>query len=106
MLYIVDAQREYQVGEDSLGLWKLVMSLIPSVKKEGKHGVTWFGDLGSFFSSEKIEELMRYELWCPQKYEEDKIKTVCCYHSKDFENLNETQKQMLFDHHFKSILIE
>ncbi|HYY66920.1 MAG TPA: MEDS domain-containing protein [Nitrososphaeraceae archaeon] len=102
-LFIVDAQKGYQ-DTDTLGMWKLAMSLIFRIKKEGRRGVTWFGDLGSFFSFEKIEELIQYELWCPQKYE-DKMKTVCCYHLKDFEKLNETQKQTLFDHHFKSISI-
>lgn len=52
-----------------------------------------------------IEDLIQYELWCPQKYV-DIMKTVCCYHSEDFEKLNETQQQTLFDHHFKSILVE
>ncbi|HEU4822915.1 MAG TPA: MEDS domain-containing protein [Nitrososphaeraceae archaeon] len=103
-LFIVDAQRGYQ-QTDSRGLWKLAMSLISRVKKEGRKGVTWFGDLGSFLSFEKIDELMQYELWCPRKYQ-DMMKTVCCYHSKDFEKLNKTQQQILFDHHFKSILIE
>jgi hypothetical protein len=102
-LFIVDAQKGYQ-DTDTRGMWKLAMSLIFRIKKEGRRGVTWFGDLGSFFSFEKIEELIQYELWCPQKYE-DKMKTVCCYHLKDFEKLNETQKQTLFDHHFKSISI-
>jgi len=103
-LFILDAQQGYQ-GVDSKGTWKFAMSLLSRAKKEGRHGVTWFGDLGSFFSFEKIEELMQYELWCPQKYE-DNMKTVCCYHSQDFENLSETQQQTLFDHHFKSILVE
>ena len=58
-----------------------------------------------FFSFEKIEELMQYELSLPQK-DEDSIKTVCSYHLKDFEKLTEAQKQTLFDHHFKSILVE
>ncbi len=103
-LFIVDAQRGYQYV-DSNGLWKLAMSLLSRVKKEGRHGVSWFGDLGSFFSFEKIEELMQYELWCPQKYK-DTMKAVCCYHSEDFKRLNKTQQQTLFDHHLKSILIE
>jgi MEDS: MEthanogen/methylotroph, DcmR Sensory domain len=102
-LFIIDAQHGYQDG-DSLGLWKLAMSLISRIKKEGRRGVTWFGDLGSFFGFERIEELIQYELWCSQKYE-DTLRTVCCYHLKDFEKLNETQKQTLVDHHFKSILI-
>jgi hypothetical protein len=76
----------------------------PSVKKEGKRGLTGFADLGSF-GFEKIKELMQSELWCSQK-SEDRMKTVCCYHLRDFEKLTETQQHTLFDHHFKSILIE
>jgi hypothetical protein len=105
-LFIADAQQGYQRDADHRGMWKLAMSLISRAKKEGRLGVTWFGDLGSFFSFEKIEDMIEYELWLPQKNEEDMMKGVCCYHSKDFEKLNETQQQRLFDHHFKSILIE
>jgi MEDS: MEthanogen/methylotroph, DcmR Sensory domain len=104
-LFIVDAQKGYQVA-GSRGMWRLAMSLLSRVKKEGRQGVSWFGDPGSFFSFEKIEELMQYELWNPQKYEHMMMKSICSYHSKDFEKLTEAQKQTLLDHHFKSILIE
>jgi hypothetical protein len=88
-------------------MWKLSMSLISCVKKEGRRGVSWFGDLGSFFSFEKIEELMQYELWCPQKYKEDTMKNCLLLSFRDFRKLNKTQqRQTLFDHHFKSISIE
>jgi hypothetical protein len=60
---------------------------------------------GSFFSFEKIEELMHYEQSLPHKYE-DTITTVCSYHLKDFETLTETQQQILLDHHFKSMSVE
>ena len=79
--------------------------LLSRAKKEDRRGVTLIGDLGSFFNFEKIEELIQYELSLPQKYE-DTLKGICCYHSKDFENLSETQQQTLFDHHFKSILVK
>jgi hypothetical protein len=105
-LFIIDAQQGYQKDADHRGMWRLAMSLISRAKKEGRLGVSWFGDLGSFFSFEKIEDMIEYELWLPQKNEEDMMKGVCCYHSKDFEKLNETQQQTLFDHHSKSILIE
>jgi hypothetical protein len=103
-LFIIDAQKGYQVA-GSRGMWRLAMSLLSRVKKEGRQGVSWFGDPGSFFSFEKIEELMQYELWNPQKYE-DMMKSICSYHLKDFEKLTEAQKQTLLDHHFKSILVE
>jgi len=105
-LFILDAQHGYQ-SADTQGLWKFAMSLLSRAKKEGRQGITWFGDAGSFFSFEKIEELMQYELSLPQKNEQDTaIKLVCSYHLKDFEQLNENQKQTLFDHHFKSIIAE
>jgi hypothetical protein len=104
-LFIIDAQKGYQVA-GSRGMWRLAMSLLSRVKKEGRQGVSWFGDPGSFFSFEKIEELMQYELWNPQKYEHMMMKSICSYHSKDFEKLTEAQKQTLLDHHFKSILVE
>jgi hypothetical protein len=103
-LFVIDAQQGYQ-DTDTRATWKLAMSLLSRVKKDGRRGVSWFGDLGSFFSFEKIEELMQYELWCPQKYK-DMMKTVCCYHLRDFEKLTEAQQQLLFDHHFKSIFID
>ena len=34
------------------------MSFLSRAKKEGRQGVTWFGDAGSFFSFEKIKGLM------------------------------------------------
>jgi hypothetical protein len=82
------------------------MSLISRAKKEGRRGRTGFADLGSFFSFEKLEDLMRYELRLPQENEEDAMKIVCCHHSKNFEKLNKTQQQTLIDHHAKFILIE
>ena len=103
-LFIVDAQHGYQ-DADTHGMWKFAMSLLSRAKREGRQGITWFGDAGSFFSFEKIEDLMQYELSLPQRYE-DSIKTVCSYHLKDFEKLTETQQQTLFDHHFKSLLID
>jgi hypothetical protein len=103
-LFIIDAQQGYQDADNS-GILKLSKRLISRAKKEDRRGITVIGDLDSFFSFEKIEELIRYELSLPQKYE-DTMKGFCCYHLKDFEKLAETQQQTLFDHHFKSILIE
>lgn len=103
-LFIIDAQEGYQDADDS-GIWKLCKSLISRARKEDRRGLTLMGDLGSFFNFEKVEELMQYELSLPQKYQ-DTLKGICCYHSKDFEKLTEAQKNTLFDHHFKSIVLE
>jgi hypothetical protein len=103
-LFIIDAQPGYQDADRS-GIWKLCESLISRARKEDRRGITLFGDLGSFSSFENIEEMMQYEKSLPQKYE-DTMKGICCYHLEDFRNLSETQQQTLFDHHFKSIVVE
>jgi DcmR-like sensory protein len=103
-LFIIDAQPGYQDADRS-GIWKLCESLISRARKEDRRGFTLFGDLGSFFSFENIEEMMQYEKSLPQKYE-DTMKGICCYHLEDFRNLSETQQQTLFDYHFKSIVVE
>ena len=103
-LFIIDAQRGYQDADRS-GIWKLCETLISRARKEDRRGFTLFGDLGSFFSFEKIEEMMQYEKSLPQKYE-DTMKGICCYHLEDFGNLSETQQQTLFAHHSKSILVK
>ncbi len=103
-LLIIDAQHGYQHPDGSSGIWNLCESLTSRAKKEDRRGLSLLGDLGSFFNLEKIEELMQYELSLPQKYQ-DTLRGICCYHSKDFEKLSETQQQALFDHHFKPILV-
>jgi hypothetical protein len=106
ILLILDAQHGYH-DADIQRIWNFAQSLLIRVKQEGRQGVTWFGDLGSFFGFGKIEELVQYELSLPQKYEQDTaIKLVCSCHLKDFEYLDENQKQTLFDHHFRSIVVE
>jgi hypothetical protein len=103
-LFIIDAQPGYQDADRS-GIWKLCETIISRARKEDRRGFTLFGDLGSFFSFEKIEEMMQYEKSLPQKYD-DTMKGICCYHLEDFRNLSETQQQTLFDRHFKSIVVE
>ncbi len=102
-LFIIDAQKGYQV--DTRGTFKLAMSLISRARKEGRRGITWLGDVGSFFSFERIDDLVDYELYCPTKYE-DIMKTICCYHTADFNILKKNQQDKLIQHHFKSIFVK
>ncbi|WP_337863235.1 MEDS domain-containing protein [Nitrososphaera sp.] len=103
-LFIVDAQRGYFSG-DILGIYKLALSLASRAQKEGRRDVTCLSDMGAFFNLEKIEDMMDYELVRPPKFDNVMMKTVCCYHAEDFETLPAGQKQILLDHHHRSILI-
>ena len=103
-LFIIDAQEGYQ-GIDTYGTFKLGMSLLSRVKKEKRAGLTWMGDMGSFFAFEKVHELIDYEMFCPSKFEEP-IKAVCCYHKGDFDRLQKEEQIRLIEHHFKTIYAE
>lgn len=103
-LFIIDAQLGYQAA-DTYGTLKLAMTLISRAKKEGRQGITWLGDMGSFFAYERISELVDYELFCPTKYE-DILKIVCCYHEVDFNSLDKKHKDKLIQHHYKSIFVD
>ena len=103
-LFIIDAQHGYQ-GADTYAIFKLAMTLSSRAKKEGRRGITWLGDMGSFFAFDRTHDLVDYELSCPTKYE-DILKTVCCYHEVDFNLLNKKNKDRLIQHHYKSIFVD
>lgn len=60
-------------------------------------------DMGSFVSFHKIDDLVEYELLHPTRFDDDLVKTVCCYNKKDFAELDKEQQDILIYHHFKSI---
>lgn len=103
-LKIIDALQGYSLGDPS-GVFKLAMSLLQRGKKEGRHGLTWIADLGSFIGLRKINDLMQYELSCPRHFQEDMIRTVCCYHEGDFDNLSQENQGILLNHHYENIII-
>jgi hypothetical protein len=60
---IVDALRTYQI--DTYGAVKLGKSLVMRAARDGKAGVFAIPDMGSFFLSERIVELVEYERSIP-----------------------------------------
>jgi hypothetical protein len=113
-LFIVDAQQGYfsrgggREEGDVEGTLKLAYTLASRVKKENRSGLTWIGDMGAFFIDfeNRAKMMMDYELLsCPQKYEDESIKTVCCYHSDNFDRLTASQSGALFEHHYKAFVM-
>jgi hypothetical protein len=60
---IVDALRTYQI--DTYGAVKLGKSLVMRAARDGKAGVFAIPDMGSFFLSDRIVELVEYERSIP-----------------------------------------
>lgn len=104
-LVIIDAQQGYFTAADMYGTFKLAKSLAKRARKEGRRGLSWLGDMGSFVGFLKMGDMMEYELSCPTKYEDESIRTVCCYHQADFSKLTQPQRDILYKHHFKSMAV-
>jgi hypothetical protein len=95
-LIIVDALRTYQI--DTYGTMNLAKDLVMRAARDGKKGVFNLSDMGSFFLSERIDELIGYEQSLPKKMDL-KFKAICSYHRDNFGILaEEQQRALIFGH--------
>jgi hypothetical protein len=75
-------------------------------KTSGKNGVTVLADMGSFFSNQKSDGCMHYEMTLPTQYEGMNLKGFCIYHKKDYERrFSENDRRKLSNHHGKSLIL-
>lgn len=91
-LIIVDAIRTYQI--DTYGAINFAKDLVVRAARDGKEGVFNLSDMGSFFLSERTDELIRYEQSLPKKMDL-KFKAICSYHRDNFGRLAEEQQRAL-----------
>lgn len=91
-LIIVDALRTYQI--DTYGAMNFAKDLVMRAARDGKEGVFNLSDMGSFFLSERIDELIGYEQSLPKKMDL-KFKAICSYHRDNFVRLAEEQQRAL-----------
>jgi MEDS: MEthanogen/methylotroph, DcmR Sensory domain len=107
-LVIVDSVRGYFGSEsDVLSFVKVISK---SAQNQGRSGCSVIADMGSFYLVRKVQELLKYEAYLPLKfgvYEKSLIrcKGFCSYHQKDFNRLSEREKQSLFEHHYRNLII-
>ena len=53
----------------------------------------------------KEKELLEYEKSLPLRFNSMECKGFCCYHKANFDKLSENQKEQLFEHHYKNLII-
>jgi len=68
-------------------------------------GCSMISDMGSFSLLRKERELVEYEKSLPSRFNSMNCKEFCCYHQANFERLSEDQKELLFEHHYKNLII-
>lgn len=102
-LMIVDSLKAH--FDNHLDIKSFIRNLIEHAKNTGKDGVSAIVDMGSFYHHNKIDELIEHELSIPSKYHNMKLKRFCIYHQKDFDRLKKEQKDSLYNHHSKKIVV-
>jgi hypothetical protein len=104
-LLIVDAFSGYY--PDLSGMKKLVASLSGRAKKEGRVGVSAIVNMG-FFSlyggDGEASNLISYEASLTPKTDGGNVRGFSCYHVRNYENLNGSQKRELFAQGQKKLL--
>ena len=95
-LKIVDAFDGYY--PDVGGMKMLVASLSERARKEGRMGVSVISNMGFFFLYDgdgEASELISYETSLPSKTDGGNVRGFSCYHTRDYENLDDRKKKEL-----------
>jgi hypothetical protein len=103
-LIIVESKKGYfGLTNELVDLMIMINMLLQRLIKLGKSGLTIFSDKAPFFHYSRIDDLIKHEAGLLMSLKSSKynnrMKTFCCYNTKDFESLTEYQKQMLIDNH-------
>jgi hypothetical protein len=104
-LLIIDAFNGYYPNID--GIKKLVMSLSKRAKTEGRIGVSVISNMGFFFLYDRngaASELISYEASLPSRVDGGNVRGFSCYHARDYDNLDDSQKKELLNNGQKKLL--
>ena len=97
-LMIIDAFDGYYPNID--GMRKLVVTLSERARKEGRIGLSVISNMGFFFLYDgdgTASELISYEASLVPKTDGGNVRGFNCYHTRDYENLVDSQQKELLD---------
>jgi hypothetical protein len=99
-LVILDSVRSYFGSEfDILSTIKI---LAKRAENHGREGCCVITDMGLFYDS---NELLKLETSVELKFDSLRCKGFCCYDQAYFNRLSDNEKQLLFEHHYKNLII-
>jgi len=107
-LVIFDSVRGY-FGSDS-DILALIKVLSKRAQNQGSTGSSVLADMGLFSIFRKEKDLLRYEASMPPKFDgyvsiPIQCKTFCLYHKSEFNRLADREKELLFEHHYRNLII-
>ena len=104
-LVILDSVRgHFESNHDILSIFEMLAKRAED-EKGSSGGCSVISDMGSFSLLNKQKELLEYEKSPPLRFNSMKCKGFCCYHQANFDRLSENQKEQLFEHHYKNLII-
>ena len=100
-LIVMDSMKGHFGSDD---LTTFVNQLVKKAESSGKNGVSILADGGPFFHLHKLQELIEHEMSMPSKFDIN-LKRFCVFDRKDFDILEEEQRQKLVKHHGKGLTV-
>jgi MEDS: MEthanogen/methylotroph, DcmR Sensory domain len=74
-------------------------------EKHGKNGISVIADMGIFYHFQNNKDsLVRFERSLPSRFD-TKLKRICNYHKRDFDRLEEQEKQDLLENHYRRVRV-
>lgn len=76
-------------------------------EKWGKNGISVIADMGIFFhfqNDTSKDALIKFESSLPVNFDSN-LKRFCNYHRRDFDRLEEQEKQDLLEHHYREVKV-
>jgi DcmR-like sensory protein len=102
-LVILDSVEGY--FESNPDILTTIEMLAKRAESERGGGCSVISDMGSFRFLGKEKELFQYERSLPSRFNSIKFKVFCCYHQANIDGLSENQKQQLFEHHNRILIM-
>jgi MEDS: MEthanogen/methylotroph, DcmR Sensory domain len=102
-LVIIDSVKGY--FDSNPDILTTIEMLAKRAETEKGGGCSVISDMGSFGFLNKEKDLLEYESSLPLRFNSMKCKGFCCYHQANFDRLSENQKEQLFEHHLKNLIV-
>lgn len=107
-IIILDTARGYFGPESDILLFLRILS--KRAQNQGRAGCSVFADMGLFNLFGQQKHLLRSEVFMPPKFDglenNPKLcKTFCIYNQLDFNRFAEKEKESIFEHHYRNLII-
>jgi hypothetical protein len=103
-LIMIDASEILSKSENVVDFLRYLMTAEMAVKKRGKMRLDIVVDMGCFYHLRRADEIPKFEESIAARTNKEST-IICCYHSRDFERMDEGLREKIRSGHAKSFAI-